>query len=92
MGLSISITETETMCIVLDAEFFIDGEKLKNIKRFKCLDSYVLEDCSMEEELTARNQQFPVHMEDWAVEFLTRMNSPHPPKSKFTISVLCLNY
>ena len=40
MGLSINIRKSKTMCIEPEAEFFIDGEKLKNVKRFKYLGSY----------------------------------------------------
>ena len=44
------------MCIGPEAEFFIDQTKLKNVNSFKYLGSYVTNDCSMKEELTARIQ------------------------------------
>ena len=56
MGLSINITKTETICIGPLVDFYIDGEKLKNVKRFKYLGSFVTDDCSMKEELTSRIQ------------------------------------
>ena len=58
MGLCINTTKTETMCIGPEAEFSIDQAKLKNVNSFKYLaiGSYVTNDCSMKEELTARIQ------------------------------------
>ena len=56
MGHSINTIKTETMCIGPLVEFSIDGEKLKNLKHFKYLGSYVTDDCSIKEELTSRMQ------------------------------------
>ena len=56
MGICINTTKTETLCIGPEAEFFIDQTKLKNVNSFKYLGSYVTNDCSMKEELTARIQ------------------------------------
>ena len=44
------------MCIGPEAEFFIDQTKLKNVNSFKYPGTYVTNDCSMKEELTARIQ------------------------------------
>ena len=44
------------MCIGPEAQLFIDKTKLKNVSSFKYLGSYVTNDCSMTEELTARIQ------------------------------------
>ena len=44
------------MCIGPEAEFFINQTKLKNVSSFKYLGSYVTNDISMKEELTARTQ------------------------------------
>ena len=56
MGLCINTTKTETMCIGPEAEFFIDQIKLENVNNFKHLGSYVTNDCSMKDYLTARIQ------------------------------------
>ena len=56
MGLYINTKTTETMCIGPEAEFFIDQTKLTNVNRFRYLGSYVANDCSLKEELTARIQ------------------------------------
>lgn len=56
MGLCINTTKTETMCIGPEAEFFIGHTKLKNVNSFKYLGSYLTNDCSVKEELTARIQ------------------------------------
>ena len=56
MGLCIYTTKTETKCIGPEAQFFINKTKLKNVSSFKYLGSYVTNDCSMTEELTARIQ------------------------------------
>ena len=56
MGLCINTVKTETMCIGVPAEFFIDGTKLANVNRFKYLGSCVSSDCSMKEELVFRIQ------------------------------------
>ena len=56
MGLRINTSKTGIMCIEPEAEFPIDHTKLKNVDSFKYLRSYVANDCSMKEELTARIQ------------------------------------
>ena len=53
MGICINTTKTETMCIGTEAEFFIKQTKLKNVNSFKYLGSYVTNDSSIKEELTA---------------------------------------
>ena len=53
MGLCINTVKTETMCIGVPAEFFIDGTKLANVNRFKYLRSYVSSDCSMTKKLVS---------------------------------------
>ena len=45
MGLCINTTKTEAICIGPEAKFFIDQTKLKKVNSFKCLSSYVMNDC-----------------------------------------------
>ena len=44
------------MCIGPEVDFLIDGKLLKNVNRFKYLDSFVTSDCSVKEEITTRIQ------------------------------------
>ena len=52
--LIINAKKTEVMCIGPECEFFVDDVKLKNVERFKYLESYVNRACNLKAEITAR--------------------------------------
>ena len=56
MGLRINIKKTETMSVGEQVDFYIDGNKLCRVDRFKYLGSYITKDCKVDEELKARIQ------------------------------------
>ena len=55
-GSGFNTKKTETMSVSEQLDFFIDGHKLKEVERFKCLGSYVTKNCKLDEEITGRIQ------------------------------------
>ena len=56
MGLQVNIEKTKTMSSGEQEDFFIDGQVLGRVDRFKYLGSWVTDDCKLDVKITARIQ------------------------------------